>query len=347
MKSFKRYITEVATFTAKNFPSDIKGNETFSGAGERTVYVPTSDAETFKWKDGFPLESDTYLMSNSGDRIKMLRKGEIIHFTYPAKLFRAQELGIRGASIYAAVSTKKHNSDVDGFIQISSVIKPAGGAQKRVGAGSETQMTVAQKVEEISFKNKTNYEFVSVARVGSTAPDLIVKIDGKKVQFEIKGTNNETAPITFFDKSLNRRRAADDLLDSIAKTFADHYRLQLPQNKKNILGVIDYYRAIDNTIGLAGDSGAPKSGKLPKEFTTKDTSLLNKMRTVILDHFVLGGDNYFVIHNRSNDSFRMYFTNNGENLLNLPELPSFKSFSLATYGGASSGSTRVGLKIQV
>ena len=53
MLSFKRYITEVATFTAKNFPRDIVGNEKFSGAGERTTYVPTSSANTFKWKDGF------------------------------------------------------------------------------------------------------------------------------------------------------------------------------------------------------------------------------------------------------------------------------------------------------
>jgi len=31
----------------------------------------------------------------------------------------------------------------------------------------------------------------------------------------------------------------------------------------------------------------------------------------------------------------------------MPELPVFKSFVLATYGGASGGSTRVGLKIKL
>jgi hypothetical protein len=71
------------------------------------------------------------------------------------------------------------------------------------------------------------------------------------------------------------------------------------------------------------------------------------MRKVIIDHFKEGGDNYFVIHNRSNDNLQMYFTGFGENILKLPVLPEFKRFALQTYGGASSGSTRVGLKIQL
>ena len=110
---------------------------------------------------------------------------------------------------------------------------------------------------------------------------------------------------------------------------------------------MDYYRQKDITIGLAGDDGAPRSGKLPKEFTTTNKSILSAMHKLILDHFGEGGDNYFVIHNRNTDELQMYYTGHGTNHLKLPKLPPLKSFSLATYGGASSGSTRVGLKIKL
>jgi hypothetical protein len=356
MKSFIRYITEVATFTAKNFPRDVVGNERFSGAGERTTYVPTSSANTFKWKDGFPLSKDTYIYDKNGKQIKRLNKGTIVHFTYPAKLYKSSEIDIRAAGTYAEVSTRGHNSDPEGFIPISSVIKPAGGAQNRVSAGSATQDLVAQKVEEIAFNLKKNYEFISTARIGSTAPDLIVSIDGKKIQFEIKGTNSTTAPVTFFDKSVNRRSPPPTVIEDIAKVYLNNLKLAgkpistLMKNmgfKQNFVGIIDFYNQYDKKVGLAGDKGVSKSGFLPMEFTTKERVILTEMRRVIIDHFKEGGDNYFVIHNRSNDSLQMYFTGLGENVLKLPELPEFKSFALQTYGGASSGSTRVGLKIKL
>ena len=41
MKSLKGYITEMATFSPKNFPSDVGKNKDFPGAGERTTYAPT------------------------------------------------------------------------------------------------------------------------------------------------------------------------------------------------------------------------------------------------------------------------------------------------------------------
>lgn len=347
MRSFRTYITEVAKFTAKNFPGNIPGNERFSGAGERTTYTPTSKSNTFKWKGGFPLEKDTYLFDSEGKRVKKVDKGTSVHFTYPAKLYRADELNLPGRGVYAAVSLKDHTANPDGYLPISSVIKPASASQGRVGSGAATQNLIAQKVEEIAFKKSKNYEFVSTAKIGSTVPDLVVKIDGQKVQFEIKGTSSTTAPVTFFDKSVSRKRGSPKLIDEIVKTFIKHYNLDIPRNKRNTIGAIDYYKEKDSSIGLAGDTGTPKSGKLPKEFTTQDPSLMSKMRKVILEHLAEGGDNYFVIHNRSNDDLKIYYTGHGKNLLDQPPVPKFKSFSLATYGGASSGSTRVGLKIKL
>jgi hypothetical protein len=117
--------------------------------------------------------------------------------------------------------------------------------------------------------------------------------------------------------------------------------------KQNFVGLVDFYKQYDKMVGLAGDKGVSKSGFLPMQFTTKETVILTEMRNVIIDHFKEGGDNYFVVHNRSNNSLQMYFTGLGENILKLPQLPEFKLFALQTYGGASSGSTRVGLKIKL
>jgi hypothetical protein len=125
-------------------------------------------------------------------------------------------------------------------------------------------------------------------------------------------------------------------------------RLLVKNNlKHNFIGLIDLYHSYDKTIGLAGDEGVMRSGKLPPELTTTNVATLAKLRKVIIDHFADGKDNYFVVHNRSDDEVKMYFTDYGKNLLDLPVLPTFKSFSLSTYGGASSGSTRVGLKIKL
>jgi hypothetical protein len=356
MRSFKRYITEVATFTAKNFPRDVVGNEKFSGAGERTTYTPTSSGNTFKWKDGFPLSKDTYIHNKDGKQVRKLNKGDTVHFTYPSKLHRAADIGLKGLGTYAEISTRSHTSEPEGFVSIASVIKPAGSAQNRVASGSATQNLIAQKVEDIAFKLGKNYEFVSTARIGSTAPDLIVSIDGKKIQFEIKGTNSKSAPVTFFDKSVNRRSPPPDVIEDIAKVYISNLKFvgkpisRLMSNmsiKQNFVGLIDFYRQYDTKVGLAGDKGASKSGFLPTQFTTNERAILSDMRRVIIDHFKEGGDNYFVIHNRTNDDLQMFFTGLGENILKLPDLPEFKSFALQTYGGASSGSTRVGLKIKL
>ena len=352
MFTFKGFIIEMAKFTPKNFPRD--GNEKFPGAGERTTYVPTSENGLYKWKDGFPLANNTFLYKEN-KTITTLTKGTIVYFTYPSKLYTANDIGITARGNYAAVSTKSHTDKPEGYIAISSVIKPAGGAQSRVSSGSSTQNIIANKIEDMAFKQKKNYEFVSTARIGSTAPDLIVSIDGEKIQFEIKGTTSFTNPITFFDKSVNRR-SVPDIIDKIAKVFIENnfinntsIKTLLSKNglKNNFIGLIDLYHMYDKTIGLAGDKDVIRSGKLPSALTTSDPIILRQLRNVIIEHFKEGGDNYFAVHNRSNDEVKIYFTNYGKNVLQLQVLPEFKSFALATYGGASSGSTRVGLKIKL
>ncbi len=334
----------MATFTPKNFPADVPGNKTFSGIGERTIYVPVSSNNTnYKYTDGFKTAKPTSLLSVNGYTIDTLPMGKKVYFTYPAKLYSG--LGkIRGT--FAAVSLKSSSSKPEGFVNIGHVVKPAGKGQARIGAGAKTQYAVAEQIEKLATSKNKKYKFDDIARPGSTAPDLVVKYDNKRIQFEIKGTNSPTAPITFFDKSVNRRTKVPNIIDEISLIFKPT-AVKIRSGESPFLVALDYYKSQDETIGLAGDPGAPRSGKLPSAFTTTDSSKLRELRAVIIDHFKKGGDNYFVVHDRTTDNFNIYAVEPSNNPLGYPQLPQFTSFSLATYGGASSGSTRVGLKIKL
>ena len=353
----------MATFSPKNFPKDVPGNNTFSGIGERTIYAPVSKS-MYKYDKGFHTDKATSMYDTSGKAKQQLTKGKTVYFTYPAKLLTGQQLNIAGGSArstFVGVSLTSWKSKVDGYVVLSHIAKPGGGAQNRVAAGSKTQDMCAEHVMKLAYDKKIDVsEEYTTARPGSTAPDLKMTVAKKGAQFEIKGTNSRTAPITFFDKSASRSKPVPKLLDEIAIEFVKSLRKDGATLDKTMesmgypisfIGAIDYFKSIDPTIGLAGDKGTPASGKLPAEFTTTDTTVLKKLHKKILDHFKEGGDNYFAIHNRTLDTFEIYYVgtgNNGSgNELKLPTLPDFKSFSLATYGGASSGSTRCGLKIKL
>lgn len=351
----------MATFTPKNFPKEVGNNKAFSGAGERTTYAPTS-ATQYKFPDGFFAAKPTSLYNTSGKVVKSIPKEKTVYFTYPAKLLTGAQLNITGAgakSTFAGVSLSSWKSNVDGYVMISHIVKPGGGAQNRVAAGSKTQDMVAEYVQKICYSNKMICEDeYTTARPGSTAPDLEMTVNSKGIQFEIKGTNNRSSPITFFDKSASRTKPVPKILDEIAHVFIKsirisgltaQQRMQQEAYPLSFIGAIDYFKSLDPSVGLAGDQGVVSSGKLPPEFSTTDASILKAMRDLIIDHFEEGGDDYFVVHDRSTDNFEIYFVGKRsvDNVLNLPMIPKFTSFTLATYGGASSGSTRCGLKIKL
>lgn len=334
----------MATFSAKNFPDDVPGNKAFSGIGERTIYAPVSkDITKYNYANGFVTSKSTPLVSSDGYVIDTLSVNKKVYFTYPAKLYK--DLG-KQKGTFAAVSLKSSSDKTEGLVAIGHITKPGGAGQSRIGAGAKTQYEVAEQIEKKAALAGKKYQFVSTAKPGSTVPDLIVKYDNKQIQFEIKGTNSATAPITFFDKSVSRRTSPPKIIDEIANIFKPE-SVKVGQGESPFMAAMAYYNAKDPTIGLAGDSGVPRSGKLPNEFTTTDPTKLSQLRNIIIDHFKEGGDDYFVIHNRTANEFKIYAVNASFNPLGNDMLPKFKSFSLATYGGASSGSTRVGLKIKL
>jgi hypothetical protein len=190
-----------------------------------------------------------------------------------------------------------------------------------------------------------------VATMGSTLPDLVMTIAGKSVQFEIKGTNNSRTPITFFDISVSRSGTPSKVLDSLAENYIAAFNLPI-KGEKNFLDLMNYYRSKDNKIGFAGDVGVFKSGKLPSELKTLNNTIREKAYKILIKHFAEGGDDFFVVQDRSNNTFSMYYVGGGKsgNVFgekNIPKMPPLSYFELSTYGGASRGNTRVGLKAKL
>ena len=345
-----------------NFPNGVGGDK--PQAGTRTVYAPI-DGQDYAYPEGFPTLKKTDLLDINGESIgKSIDTNTTVHFVAPATLHKPK------GSWIAKVSLKGHDKPFDGYVVISHVKKPGGKSQKRVAAGTQTQQECAAYVKELCDKKGIEYasEF-TVAPSGSTIPDLVMTIDGKRIQFEIKGTNARKNEITFFDITARRSQNAKSKAGKaeLDKT-AELYIQSTPElrtvfrNKNGEWGklrrkrgdeggafhaIMEYYKSLDPTIGYAGDKGVVKSGKLPAIFKATSRDLLRNIHASILQHFTKGGDDYFVIHDRSSDTFEVYNVNTENDILKMPTLPQFKQFRLSTYGGPSAAGTRVGYKIKL
>jgi hypothetical protein len=354
------FITE--KFGMVNFPNGVGGDK--PQAGTRTIYPPV-DGEDYAYPEGFPTLKKTDLLDINGESIgKSLDANTTVHFVAPATLHKPK------GSWIAKVSLKGHDKPFDGYVVISHIKKPGGKSQKRVAAGTQTQQECAAYIKELCDKKGIEYESeFTVAPSGSTIPDLVMTIDGKRIQFEIKGTNARKNEITFFDITARRSQNAKSKAGKaeLDKT-AELYIQSVPElknvfrNKNGEWGklrrkrgdeggafhaIMEYYKSLDPTIGYAGDKGVVKSGKLPSVFKAVSGGLLKNIHNSILQHFTKGGDDYFVIHDRSSDTFEVYNVNKENDILKMPTLPQFKEFRLSTYGGPSAAGTRVGYKIKL
>ena len=371
-------------FGMANFPNGVGGDK--PQKDERTIYAPI-DGQDYAYPEGFPTLKKTDLVDKNGEVIKSLSAGTTVWFTAPATLHKRQISGIPGGKVsattwFAKVSLKGHDKPFDRYVPISNIKKPGGKSQKRVASGTKTQQECAAYIKELCDKKGIEYasEF-TVAPSGSTIPDLVMTIDGKRIQFEIKGTNARANEITFFDITARRKQNAKSRLgkEDLDKTaliyiasggtnlksaFKRGGKFRKLLNKEGAFyAIMEYYRELamtkeqraaflagepmESNIGFAGDKGVVKSGKLPNEFKVESGPLLKKMHLFILKHFIKGGDDYFVIHDRSSDNFEVYNVNKKNDILKMPTLPQFKQFRLSTYGGPSAAGTRVGYKIKL
>lgn len=325
-------ILHEAAFSAKNFPEE--GNQTFPGAGERTDYVNSPQND----EDGFPLMKSVKAIKKDRSKVD-IESGTNVFITKPGKLVRGEDIGaLPKSTIFALISrVSSKKKDALGYVPISSIQKPSKGGQSRVQTGSSAQDIIADKVSEMVDQD-VETEVISTAKPGSTKPDLVMKVGNQEIQFEIKGTSSDAAPITFFDKTMRRGRS-DDLLDMFAEVLTDGEVETFEQ-------AVDLYREEDPTIGYPGDEGVGKSGKLPLDFRIKDPTKLKKFRSELIDHFKEGGDNYFAVHNRTKDTAKIYHIY-GPNLLDADKFPQIKQFDVRTYGGPSGGGMRVGIKVKL
>jgi len=360
-------------FIPKHFPLEGDGfsNEGFSNAGaSQSSPFMTDPQEVFSMS--FKVRIDAKLiMPDDIENSPVINAGDNVSFLSPPQLFKANQLGLRGTSIYAQVKT---SSGQEGYIMISKIEKPAGKSQARVGHGALAQKKVAAIVNQIATENGASYEFVSEAPERSNAPDLIIKYGGQPIQFEIKGRGSSTGYIYIFDKSI-RRGYNIKILDQIASKFAAALWVKLkydlkstrdnlipgPEEEVNLAsalrqarfpyifeGIIDFYKKyIDERYGFAGDVDVIKSGKIPSDFTTTDKELTGFVRDVIIQHLQESGDDYFVVYTRSEDTTDIYSSGTEKNPIGAKPMPEFSAVKIATAGGKSSGSTRVGLKIAI
>jgi len=366
------FITE--KFGMANFPNGVGGDK--PQQDERTIYAPV-DGQDYAYPEGFPTLKKTDLVDKNGEVIKSISAGTTVWFTAPATLHKRGISGIPGGKVsstswFAKVSLKGHDKPFDGYVSISKIKKPGGKSQKRVAAGTKTQQECAAYIKELCDKKGIEYasEF-TVAPSSSTKPDLVMTIDGKRIQFEIKGTNARANEITFFDITARRKQnrksqAGKEELDAVAELFiiqggptnlkkaltdrsGKWYELRKKKGNEGgaFHAIMEYSKDLNSTIGYAGDTGVGKSGKLPSVFKTTNKTLMDQIHAKILEHFIKGGDDYFVIHDRSSDTFEVYNVNIKNDILKKKTLPQFKQFRMSTYGGPSAAGTRVGFKIKL
>jgi hypothetical protein len=225
----------------------------------------------------------------------------------------------------------------------------------RVLAGLSSQEVVAEYLRAVARELGYRTRHVSSAAFGQKHNDVVLSVGGLKFGVEVKGTNGNK-PISMFDKSVRRRsvpteidRIVAALVESISIGGANLGKLlSVNSYGKGFLDVMDFYRdKVDSTIGLAEDKNSTSSGKLPRDFITRDPAVCAAARRLILENLKSGGDTYFAVHDKNTDAVRYWYTGHGTNVLSAPRLPPLKEVGLDTYGGASMGATRIALKIRL
>lgn len=268
-----------------------------------------------------------------------IKAGTPVFISQPGYMFSGAEIGSsRAHGIYVLIGLKSPMARyTTGYMPISNIANP-NNAQSRVTTGAAAQLTVGEKLQA-ALGDKI--KIISTAPMASQAPDIVATVNNESCQFEIKGRNTPTAPITFFDISARRGRS-DVILDDIAEAITNGKIHSFEQ-------MIDVFRQRNPSVGYPGDDGVPKSGKLPPEFRFKDNSLVfQRVRSFLVDHMQAHQDNYFAVVNRSDmNTTEIFWTGTGPNPLNAPEFPALAFVVLDTYGGAYKGAMRIALKAQL
>lgn len=318
----------------KNF----KKQDGFKNSGTRSLLVPELESE-YKFINGFPIKQDARIYLPDKSSIPITQ--ESIFFTYYSKLHRAIDLDINVAknTILTEISLKNFNSEPDGYIKISSVIKPTPINLNRVNTGESAQKIVADYIK--SLYPEIEYE---INKPGSNKPDVTIYYYNKKINIEVKNSANGLQSLhCIFDKSVNRSNIVNSYIETISKKYCHLMSIE-HNNDYWFFDLLEYYRTSDMSIGLPGDVGVKKSGKLPKDLFTDNILMLQEFYNIIINHFRETENDYFAIYNKKHDVINCFFVGDNENILEMPVLNELSYAGISSYGGVSSGSMRIGFK---
>lgn len=322
------------TCSEKNF----KKQDGFKNSGTRSLLVPELNSE-YKFINGFPIKQDARIYLPDKSDIPITQ--ESIFFTYYSKLYRANSLSLNLPKniILTEISLDNFNKQPDGYIKISSVIKPTPINLNRVNTGESAQKIVADYIK--SIHPEIEYE---INKPGSNKPDITIYHNDKKINIEVKNSSNGLKSLhCIFDKSVNRNNIVNNYIETICKKYCQMLSIN-HINQYWFFDLLEYYRSVDVSIGLPGDEGVKKSGKLPKELFTDNILILEEFYNIILNHFRETENDYFAIYNKKYNIIDCFFVGNNENILDMPELTNLVFAGISSYGGVSSGSMRIGFK---
>jgi hypothetical protein len=236
-----------------------------------------------------------------------------------------------------------------GYIPIRNIKKPTN-VQNRVKTGAVAQMKITPYVGKLADQLDLGLVTeLSQAKKGSNVADVVVSVSGKKIQIEVKNDSSGKGEVSMYDKTYTRgvgcfgETRDSDTLDGFTQALFP----TLSGQRLAFETAIDKFRSGEFTskskvksteeFGFIGDLGViNRTGKIPLEFSSTDTSILKSIREEILKKLRKGGDDYFAFV--QGDTVNMFYTGKSKsdtaNVLKLPVYPNLKFFKLDTYGSA-------------
>lgn len=270
-----------------------------------------------------------------------VKPGDIIFWTQPVQIFTASEIGGREGESYAYFGFNgPEKANNVGLIPISVASRaPKSNTQARVGQGAEAQHEVFRYIKRL-IRDRipgVTIKFISLSAPGSQEPDIVIEVNGKRIQFEVKHRTGFGSLVTVFNKFV-RRGETNNPINNIVKLMTGR-----PLTFEKL---IDIRRKKDKSQGFPGDEGVVNiSGKFSPLTVDKDSPKMKLLTDYLLPLFTSSGDNYFVLHYGSKN-VKMFFTGEGENILDMPTLDSFDLVKLDTYGTGYNGAIRMAVKVR-
>lgn len=270
-----------------------------------------------------------------------VKAGDKIFWTQPVRILKSGEIGGREGDRYAAFGFNgPERANVIGFIPVSVASrKPPITVQSRVGMGAEAQRDVFRFIKRAIHDQLAgaSVSLISMSPPGSQEPDIVIEVDGQRLQFEVKHRTGNSSLTTVFNKFVRRGEKSNSI---------DHIVSIMTGRPLTLEKLVNLRRKTDKSQGFPSDPGVGNvSGSFTPIGIKKDNPQMKELTKYLLPFFTSSGDNYFVLHYGQND-VKIFFTGHGNNILNMPVLDAFDVVKLDTYGAGYNGAIRMAVKVR-